>query len=108
MCPCTVALVAFYWNGDVINDRLAVTGELALCGRLSRVGGLRGKVLGAFAELATTRDAILVLPADNTWKGVVVEYPSPIDASAARTVSPPASCSRKGGGGGGGANRPNG
>jgi ATP-dependent Lon protease len=91
-----VALVAWYWDVKVCNDRVGITGDISLTGSLGGVLGLREKALGACYKLAGTfiepngREvktlASLLIPMDNCIKGVVVEPLSAIDGKANRKV----------------------
>lgn len=91
-----VALVAWYWDVKVCNDRVAITGDMSLAGSLGGVLGLREKALAACYKLAgtfrepngreVTTLASLLIPMDNCIKGVVVEPLSAIDGKANRKV----------------------
>lgn len=97
-----VALVSLCWDTQLSTVALAVTGEMSLSGHLSSVSALRQKTLAAFATLVGTdsrgqpRDANLVVPSDNSWKGLVVEYTSGLDAASRRMVG----VAQRGAGGG--------
>lgn len=92
-----VTLVHWYWDVTPCTEQLAVTGEATLSGPVSGVCGLQAKALAAFnalakpvptaAEATPDLDACLIIPAENTSSGLVIENESMFDAGAAAPVS---------------------
>lgn len=91
-----VALIAWYWDMPLCNDRVVITGEISLSGHLGAVLGLREKALATCQKLAGTeigrygekvqRFASLIIPIGNHAGGIVVEPLSAIDGNADRKV----------------------